>query len=211
MDDQRAGGHDRGCHARHGRLVAAPGRCRVVHQMQAEHEARRCRQVNQLDDGVECPAHEGSPARAGALPFGLASMADDAAAGATRRLNILSILPVTTYPPTTFIAANATATKARAYPMALCAAAAITMAPASTMPWIEFAADMSGVCSVAGTLLITSKPTHRLRTKMMKYVSSMFFPRSLGRWLIGRVRGAGIGLRERGMHDLALVCDHDAG
>ena len=31
--------------------------------------------------------------------------------------------------------------------------------PTSTMPWIEFAPDISGVCSVAGTLLMTSKPT----------------------------------------------------
>ncbi len=55
----------------------------------------------------------------------------------------------------------------------LCAVAAITIAPASTTPWIEFAADISGVCKVAGTLLMTSKPTQRLRTKMMKSVRSM--------------------------------------
>src|SRR6266851_40122 len=71
------------------------------------------------------------------------------------------------------MAANATATKARMYPTALWAVAAITIAPASTTPWIEFAADISGVCKVAGTLLMTSKPTQRLRTKMMKSVSSM--------------------------------------
>src|SRR5579875_4150818 len=40
------------------------------------------------------------------------------------------------------------------------------------MPWIEFAADMSGVCSVAGTLLITSNPTSRLSTKMLMSDSS---------------------------------------
>src|SRR5258707_15495377 len=37
---------------------------------------------------------------------------------------------------------------------------------------MEFAADISGVCSVAGTLLITSKPTQRLRTKMVRAVRS---------------------------------------
>src|SRR5579875_85158 len=46
------------------------------------------------------------------------------------------------------------------------------MAPASTMPWIELAADISGVCRVAGTLLITSIPTSRLSTKMVRSVSS---------------------------------------
>src|SRR5450755_1395992 len=45
------------------------------------------------------------------------------------------------------------------------------MAPASTIPWIELAADISGVCRVAGTLLITSKPTQRLRMKMVRSVS----------------------------------------
>ena len=74
--------------------------------------------------------------------------------------------------------------------------------PAGQMPWIEFAADISGVCRVAGTLLMTSKPTHRLSTKMMKSVSSMVpISRSLGRGLSG----------QRGVHDLALVRDHDPG
>src|SRR6266702_2924935 len=98
------------------------------------------------------------------------------------------------------------------YPTALWAVAAITTAPASTMPWIELAADISGVCSVAGTLLMTSKPTHRLSTKMMKSVRSMRgSSRSPGRWRIGRLRGPGIGRRERGMHHPALVGDHDSG
>ena len=37
---------------------------------------------------------------------------------------------------------------------------------------MELAADISGVCSVAGTLLMTSKPTQRLSTKMVRSVSS---------------------------------------
>jgi hypothetical protein len=48
----------------------------------------------------------------------------------------------------------------------------MSMAPASTMPWIELAADISGVCRVAGTLLITSKPTRMASTKMVMSVSS---------------------------------------
>ena len=47
----------------------------------------------------------------------------------------------------------------------------MSMAPASTMPWIELAADISGVCRVAGTLLITSKPTSRASTKIGMSVS----------------------------------------
>src|SRR6266702_2584948 len=98
------------------------------------------------------------------------------------------------------------------YPTALWAVAAITMAPASTMPWIEFAADISGVCSVAGTLLMTSKPTHRLSTKIMKSVRSMnFSSRSLGCRRTGRLCGFCLGRGERGVHHLALEGDHDAG
>ena len=54
----------------------------------------------------------------------------------------------------------------------LIAVTAMSMAPASTMPWIELAAYISGVCRVAGTLLITSKPTSRASTKMVMSVSS---------------------------------------
>src|SRR6266487_4314430 len=70
------------------------------------------------------------------------------------------------------------------YSTALWAVAAVTMAPAST--------------------------------KMMKSVRSMSgSSRSLGRGRIARLRGLGIGrserLIQRGMHDLALVGDHDPG
>ncbi len=58
------------------------------------------------------------------------------------------------------------------YPRASCAVTAISIAPASTMPWIELAADISGVCRVAGTLLITSNPTSRARTKIVMSVRS---------------------------------------
>src|ERR1022692_5076199 len=68
--------------------------------------------------------------------------------------------------------ANAAAMNAMTYPMALLAVTAISIAPTSTIPWIEFAADISCVCRVAGTLLITSKPTQRLSTKMTRSVRS---------------------------------------
>src|SRR5450755_5040013 len=92
------------------------------------------------------------------------------------------------------------------------------MAPASTIPWIELAADISGVCRVAGTLLITSKPTQRLRIKMVRSVSRAvdIGGTSSG---IGRA-GRGIGrdgLRADGgrfgqgrMHDPAVMGDNHA-
>src|ERR1700736_305688 len=46
------------------------------------------------------------------------------------------------------------------------------MAPARMIPWMELAADIRGVCSVAGTWLMTSKPTQRLSTKIAKSVRS---------------------------------------
>ena len=53
------------------------------------------------------------------------------------------------------------------------------MAPTSTTPWIALAPDISGVCSVAGTLLITSKPTSRLSTKMVMSANSSGLMRAL--------------------------------
>ena len=47
----------------------------------------------------------------------------------------------------------------------------MSSAPASTMPWIEFAADISGVCKVAGTLPMTSMPTSSASTKMVRSVT----------------------------------------
>src|SRR5689334_3288121 len=80
------------------------------------------------------------------------------------------------------------------------------MPPASTMPWMEFAADISGVCSVAGTLLMTSKPTHRLNTKMMKSVRSMNGS-SRSSVSSGWIRRFG----ESGVNHLAAVGDDDTG
>src|ERR1700722_19248035 len=61
---------------------------------------------------------------------------------------------------------------ASTYPTALCALMPISGAPASTIPWIELAADISGVCRVAGTLPMTSMPTSSARTKIVRSVTS---------------------------------------
>src|SRR5215472_15211077 len=82
--------------------------------------------------------------------------------------------------------------------MALFAVTAISIAPASTMPWIELAADISGVCKVAGTLLMTSKPTQRLRTKIVTSTSRAGYT---GRPFF----------RERWMDDLSVAGDNDPG
>src|SRR6266566_3244556 len=86
----------------------------------------------------------------------------------------------------------------------------MSMAPASTMPWMEFAADISGVCSMDGTLLMTSKPTSRLSTKMV--ISA------IRAWLIGSTSGVSCGVgcgAGRGRHGwvdhLASVHDDDTG
>ena len=55
----------------------------------------------------------------------------------------------------------------------MCALTAISIAPTRTTPWIEFAADISGVCSVAGTLLITSNPTSRLSTNTLRSANKL--------------------------------------
>src|SRR5581483_12482140 len=80
----------------------------------------------------------------------------------------------------------------------------MSSAPTSTMPWMALVADISGVCSVAGTLPMTSMPTSSARMKMVRSVSSavdtgVSFIRS------GDQRG------HRRVHDLAVVRDHDAG
>src|SRR5260370_40667293 len=82
----------------------------------------------------------------------------------------------------------------------------MSMAPTSTMPWMEFAADISGVCSIDGTLLMTSKPTSRLRTKMV--ISA------IRAWLIGSTSGGWRGLekfRHGWIDHFARVRDDDPG
>ncbi len=72
------------------------------------------------------------------------------------------------------------------------------------MPWIELVADISGVCSVAGTFPMTSMPTSSASTKMVRSVTRAVDT------------GASFGLRgEQAGHalvdDPAVVRDHHAG
>src|SRR5580698_7682010 len=98
---------------------------------------------------------------------------------------------------------------ASTYPTTECAVTPISSAPASTMPWMELAADISGVCSVAGTLPITSMPTSSASTKMVRSVTSVAdIGVSLGLGSCGPgVRGEQLG--DGGVDDLAAVRDDD--
>src|SRR4051794_38936760 len=87
--------------------------------------------------------------------------------------------------------------------MASSAVRAMISAPDNTMPWMALAADISGVCSVVGTLLMTSKPTSRLSTKMLRSVRNSA--------LISRSRSFLGCLFRRWPDDLAGVGDDDAG
>src|SRR5439155_9386399 len=83
-----------------------------------------------------------------------------------RCLNIASMRSVTTNPPTTFAVPSTTARNPSTLPMGPGIALATSIAPTMTMPWIAFAPLMRGVCSVDGTLEMTSNPTKiaRMRT-----------------------------------------------
>jgi hypothetical protein len=56
---------------------------------------------------------------------------------------------------------------------------AMNIAPTSTMPWIEFAPDISGVWRVAGTFEMTAKPQRIARTKTVSAARSSGFTRHL--------------------------------
>src|SRR5262249_7712248 len=63
--------------------------------------------------------------------------------------------------------------------------------PSSTIPWIAFVPDISGVCSVFGTFEITSKPTNAARTRIAISVTVVKEPpRDQGSGDAGRGFGA---------------------
>ena len=80
------------------------------------------------------------------------------------------------------------------------------MPPMSTMPWIELAPDMSGVCRVAGTLLMTSKPTQDGQHEDDERAEQADLAVHAGAALRRREQ-----LGRGGMHDLAVVRDDRAG
>src|SRR6185295_10141696 len=71
------------------------------------------------------------------------------------------------------------------------------MTPTRTTPWMALAPDIRGVCRVAGTLLITSKPTSRLSTNTDRSAISCALMGYLAR-------------RDGRVDDLAVTDQHDA-
>ena len=92
---------------------------------------------------------------------------------------MFSILFVTAKPPTTLIIANVTAMKARIPDSCVFPPSKATFAPSSAptmlIPEIAFAPLIKGVWSVAGTLVINSKPK-----KMDKMNNAMLPSKSSG-------------------------------
>ena len=75
---------------------------------------------------------------------------------------------VTTKPPTMFNVARNTARNPSTSSAAPWASPMTVSAPTSTMPWMAFDPDMSGVCRMLGTLETTSMPTNAARTKTVR-------------------------------------------
>jgi hypothetical protein len=79
-------------------------------------------------------------------------------------LNISSIRSVTTKPPTTLTVPSATAASVTIRSHVGWPGMPATMiAPTTTIPWIAFVPDISGVCSSVGTFEITCTPRNAAR------------------------------------------------
>jgi hypothetical protein len=50
------------------------------------------------------------------------------------------------------------------------------MAPTMMMPWMKFVPDISGVCSIAGTFEITSKPRKIASTRIVSSITREMSP-----------------------------------
>jgi len=70
------------------------------------------------------------------------------------------------------VAPNTTAMNPRTWSSGVSADPATRKAPSTTMPWIAFVPDMSGVCRSVGTFEMTSKPTNAARTRIVSSVTS---------------------------------------
>ena len=143
-EDQDGGRGDGEGHATGRHQIAVPGRGRRVHPRQADDERHGADQPGDPDQDLD------DLQRVTARPPRRRSAGLRAPRGFFR--NIWSIRSVTTYPPTTFIVAKATATSDEELADGVVARAAMSIAPTRTIPWIEFAPDISGVCRVAGHL-----------------------------------------------------------
>ena len=85
-----------------------------------------------------------------------------------------SMRSVTTNPPTTFSVPNTTATNRMIWIASdgCSTLPSTTSALMSTMPWMALVPDISGVCSVLGTLEMTANPTNPDSPRMARLASS---------------------------------------
>src|SRR5680860_1272819 len=152
--------------------VPRTSRLRGGQTLQREDETHRRQQVDEL-----CPdrsrRHDWPP-----------SCSTFAGAGFFLRTNICSIRSVTKNPPTMFTLASTTATRPTTSARLDSAYPVTRIAPSRMIPWIAFAPDINGVCSVEDTLEITSTPTKTLRMKMVSQTIDSFttglLPRGCG-------------------------------
>ena len=73
---------------------------------------------------------------------------------------------------------NTRATKAMARTPQLASAGrspSTSRAPSTTIPWMALVPDISGVCSVLGTLEITANPTNPASTRIARLASSWVY------------------------------------
>ena len=70
------------------------------------------------------------------------------------------------------IVPKTTATNASTCSSVESALPATSIAPTSTIPWIAFVPDIRGVCSIDGTLEMTSMPTKIARAKIVSSATS---------------------------------------
>src|SRR4051812_4340256 len=123
-----------------------------------------------------------------------------------------SIRSVTRKPPTTLIVPKAMAMTSSRSLRKPCAGPISSRPPRTTMPWIAFVPDISGVCRVFGTFEMTSKPTKAASTRMASSVTrSMSLTPRLG--ASGGARGSARLGRAAGrlVDDLAAARDAGAG
>src|SRR3970282_2418671 len=123
---------------------------RAGEELEAEDEGDRSDQVDEEGERLE-GGHDSPPGR---------------------RLNISSIRSVTTKPPTTLMVPRITPSSASTMRSGPSAEAATSMAPTTITPCTALAPDISGVCSMVGTLLTTSYPTKAASTRMNSAASS---------------------------------------
>src|SRR5690606_31188013 len=143
--EQRDG--DGGEHADRAEHVARARGLGGAEPLEAEDEQRRGDEVRRVNDERQ----DGS--------FGLC----DHCPPSCGFLNIWSMRSVTMKPPTTLMVARATA----ATPITVLSGdsrrPATMTAPTRVMPEIALEPDISGVCRICGTLVMTSKPTNMAR------------------------------------------------